>query len=238
VTAPQPLKDCTVTRLIGGSGILDMLFYLNDEDGRSGSNHLQPLRLQIFCTHSQHSFCDPNINLLAKRAYFNNHPPLIQPHKTKMLSSLLITCIVAASTVFASPGPGYGYNKYSYTTCSTSLCTSSSVYTKPTTIYQTKTIYVPYTSYSYAKVYTTKTLTSKSTKTITTSTASVITTYVPVISSSVYDVPYTTIYTENAQVPYTTTSASASVCPVTSGIPYTTSWVNTKTACSVAYIYW
>jgi len=153
-----------------------------------------------------------------------------------MLPSLLVAYIIAVSAVFAAPGGGDGdWKKKARTTCSTSLCTSSSVYTKPTTIYQTKTIYVPYTTYSVSKVYNTKTLTRKSTKTITTSTASVITTYVPVVTYSVCDVPYTVVQTDKTWVPYTSSTASASICPITSGIPYTTSWVNTKTVCSTDY---
>jgi len=152
-----------------------------------------------------------------------------------MLSSILITFVAAASTVLAAPGGGDDWGSKAYTTCSTSLCTSSSVYTVPTTIYETSTIYIPYTSYSDVKVYETKTLTSTETKTITTSTPSVYTTWVPVVTESVCDVPYTTVCTEDTQVPYTTSSASASVCEITSGVAYTTAWVNTETICSTAW---
>jgi len=153
-----------------------------------------------------------------------------------MLSSILITFVAAASTALAAPGGGGDdWGSKGYTTCSTELCTSSSVYTVPTTIYETSTIYIPYTSYSDVKVYETKTLTSQETKTITTSTPSVYTSWVPVVTESICDVPYTTVCTEETKVPYTTSSASASVCEITSDVAYTTAWVATETICSTGY---
>jgi hypothetical protein len=154
-----------------------------------------------------------------------------------MISSILITFVAAVSTALAAPGysEGDSWGNKAYTTCSTSLCTSSSVYTQPTTIYETNTVYVSYTSYSESYVYETKTLTSTETKTITTSTPSVITTWIPVTTESLCEVPYTSVCTEETKVPYTTSSASVSVCPITSGVAYTTAWVATETVCSTGW---
>jgi hypothetical protein len=126
-----------------------------------------------------------------------------------------------------------------FTTCSTSFCTSSSIYTVPTTIYETATVYIPITSYDENYVTETKTLTSQETNIVTTYSPSTITTttWLPVITQSVIDVPYITLCTERSEVPYVTSSASLSVCEITSEVCYTTAWVETETICSTGYFH-
>jgi hypothetical protein len=124
-----------------------------------------------------------------------------------------------------------------FTTCSTSLCTSSSIFAVPTTIYETSTIYIPITSYRKANVTETKTLTSQRTKTVTTYTPSTITstTWLPHTTESVIDVPYTTALTEWTEAPYITSSPSVSICEITSEHRRTTAWVDTETICRTLY---
>ncbi|KAF2429784.1 hypothetical protein EJ08DRAFT_661462 [Tothia fuscella] len=134
-----------------------------------------------------------------------------------MLSSIFIT-LIAATAVVALPNGGdkdYDWNKKAYTTCSTNLYTKSNIETKPTTLYSTKTIYVPEVKYTQSKYLTTKTLTKQVTK--------------------VENVPYETVETEYKNVPYTTSKASESVVPTTSAVLNTKTYVETKTACETKY---
>jgi hypothetical protein len=129
-----------------------------------------------------------------------------------MLYSVFIP-LIAATVALAAPGD-YDHQK-AYTTCSTSLCTKSSVETKPTTLYSTTIIYIPQTKYKQTSYLTTKTLVKKTTK--------------------VYDVPYETVCTEYKNVPYTITKSSESVCPTTSSYAITKTYIETNTVCATKY---
>jgi hypothetical protein len=147
-----------------------------------------------------------------------------------MFSKIFLTAIAAISVLAAPGGGDWG----SSVSCSTSYCTSSSVYNIPTTIIESKTVYVSYTTYSESQYLETKTYTKTEKSYITTSTPSVTTIWSPVTIPTIIEVPYPSICTEETQVPVVTSSASVSVCTETSQIPYTTQWVETETVCSTA----
>lgn len=158
-----------------------------------------------------------------------------------MLSKIFLTAIAAASVLAAPGGEGWG-SGYNYASesvsCSTSYCTSSSTYAVPTTIIESKTVYVPYTTYSESQYLETKTYTKTETSYITTSTAYVTTIWKPVTTSTIIEVPYPSVCTEETKVPVVTSSASVSVCTETSEVPYTTQWVETETICTTATKEW
>jgi len=169
---------------------------------------------------------------LQKKSY-NNSSTNKHTDSSTMFSKIFLT-VIAATSVLAAPGGGdwgSGYNQPSVS-CSTSYCTSSSVYQQPTTIIESKTVYVPYTTYSESQYVETKTYTKTETSYITTSTPYVTTIWQPVTTSTVIEVPYPSVCTEETQVPVVTSSASVSVCTETSEVPYTTQWVETETICT------
>jgi len=154
-----------------------------------------------------------------------------------MLSTIFVS-LLAIGTAVAAPGAGGDWTSqggWGTTSCSTSLCTSSSVYQVPTTYYSTETIYVPYTTWSESEYYKTETLTETCTETYTSTSTWVVTYQTPVVYSSVSESSYLSTCTESTQVPVTSSSASTSVCTTSSEIPVTTQWVETQTVCSTGW---
>jgi len=143
--------------------------------------------------------------------------------------------LLAAGSVLAAPGGdsgSWGGEAECSTSCTTELCTQSSVYQKTTEVYETKTIYYPVTNWVPSKYDVTKTLTSTSTKQIVTSTPYTTVIWQPVTTETCIEVPYTSVCEEETKVAQVTSSATVSVCTEETAVPYTTQWVETSTTCA------
>lgn len=151
-----------------------------------------------------------------------------------MLSKVILTLLAATSALAAPGGSGdsWGGEEECSTTCSTELCTESSVYQKTTAYEETKTIYIPVTNYATKTWAETKTYTSTETKTITTSTPYTTVIWQPYTTVSVCEEPYTTVCDESSVYPVYTSSATVSICTEETVVPYTSAWVETSTYCS------
>jgi hypothetical protein len=154
-----------------------------------------------------------------------------------MLSKAIFT-LLAVGSALAAPGGGsdsWGEGEECQTTCTTELCTQSSVYQKTTEVYETKTVYYPVTNWVPSTYDYTKTLTSTSTKQIVTSTPYTTVIWQPVTYETCIEVPYTSVCEETTKVAQVTSSATLSVCAEETAVPYTTQWVETLTSCATVY---
>lgn len=147
---------------------------------------------------------------------------------------------IAATTVLALINPiaalpgggGYdGWDKCSTTTCSTPVTSTSHI-----TYLETKTIYVPYTTYTPSEYVKTKPVakTETATSCVTKSTEVIITKTKTWVETSTYEKVYTTdvLKTVTKNVPVVTKSKSESVCTLTTYTPVVTYAVDVKTICS------
>jgi len=152
-----------------------------------------------------------------------------------MLSKIFFS-LLAAGSALAAPGGGWGDNgQECYTTCSTELCTQSTVYQKTTEVYETKTMYQPVTNYYPSTYAYTKTYTTSSASKVVTQKPYTTVIYQPYTYETWVAYPYTSVCYETKTVPAVTSSAYASVCTEQKVYPYTTAWVETQTTCNTVY---
>ena len=219
--------------------LMDEEASIKQSDSSPHSNH--PHQLLSSSHHNLNKLSLYTPVLQNNSRFLHIHPSTTFTNSITMFSKIILTAI-AATSVLAAPGGGDWGSGYNYpsesVSCSTSYCTSSSTYAVPTTIIESKTVYVPYTTYSKSQYLETKTYTKTETSYITTSTPYVTTIWKPVTISTCVEVPYPSVCTEETEVPVVTSSASVSVCTETSKVPYTTQWVETETVCTTATVGW
>jgi len=110
-----------------------------------------------------------------------------------------------------------------YETCSTRYITSTNVVYTPTTEYEAKTTYVPYTNQTKSEVLETTLITTEIVKTYTTT---LISTYTSVETEVI-----TSTCTEETLVPVTSSMAVVTTYPVPTSVSYISTNVETQTVC-------
>jgi hypothetical protein len=145
-----------------------------------------------------------------------------------------------------------------YETCSTEYITATTVVYTPTTEYDVKTTYVPYTTQTKSEVvettlittdiiksYTTDIIKTYITDIVKTYTSTIISSHTShinstytshIISTWTSECPevITSSCTEEIWVPVTTSSAVVTTCEIPTSIPYTSTCVETQTVCCTA----
>jgi hypothetical protein len=198
-----------------------------------GINYAFPLRNLVCIKHPlfipQEAF-SPSLSSISI-----TQPVATHPHTSIKMLSKIFFGLAAATAAFAAPGEAGGSwdnGADCYTTCSTELCSQSTVYQKTVPYYETNTQYQPVTKYVPSVYQYTQTLTSSSKVYKTTSTAYTTVIYKPYTYETWEAVPYTSVCAETKTVPVVTSTPYASVCTEYSTFPYTSAWVETSTYCS------